>query len=52
MIEMLLILIKIVRTYDFELAVKNEVEIQPEVILRPKGGIHLIFTKRTDVSSS
>jgi cytochrome P450 len=44
-IEMVIILIKIVRTYNFELADQKKIEIQPEVILRPKGGIKIKFTK-------
>jgi cytochrome P450 len=52
MIEMLIILIKIIRTYDFELAVEKKVEIQPEVILRPKGGIRIKFNKRSKENNS
>jgi hypothetical protein len=40
-----IILIKIVRTYNFEMADQKKIEIQPEVILRPKGGIKIKFTK-------
>lgn len=41
MMQMLLILATFVRRYDFELASEDPVEIEPMMILRPKGGIEM-----------
>jgi cytochrome P450 len=45
MLQILMILSKLLRNYDFELAPGQRIEERPLIILRPKHGIRMIFTK-------
>jgi cytochrome P450 len=45
MLQMLMILSDLLRRYDFELAPGQTIEARPMVILRPKHGIRMTFTK-------
>jgi cytochrome P450 len=45
MLQMLMILSDLLRRYDFELTPGQEIEARPMVILRPKHGIRMSFTK-------
>jgi cytochrome P450 len=45
MLQVLMILNGLLRTYDFELAPGQQIEARPMVILRPKEGIRMTFTK-------
>src|ERR1700758_3199200 len=45
MLQMLMILSHLLRRYDFELAPGQTIEARPMVILRPKHGIRMTFTK-------
>ncbi|MCY7423176.1 MAG: cytochrome P450 [Chitinophagaceae bacterium] len=49
MMQMLLILTNIIRNYDIKLVPDEAVEIEPMLILRPKGGIKIKFSKRNDL---
>jgi cytochrome P450 len=48
MMQMLLILTHIVRYYDIKLVPDQPVDIEPLLILRPKGGIKIRFTRRRE----
>ncbi|HTX41188.1 MAG TPA: cytochrome P450 [Acidobacteriaceae bacterium] len=52
MLQILMILSELTRQYDFELVPGQTVEARPMVILRPKNGIRMIFTKSTEPSQS
>ena len=45
MLQILMILSVLLRKYDFQLAPGQTIEARPMVILRPKHGIRMIFTK-------
>jgi cytochrome P450 len=45
MLQILMILRDLLRTYDFQLAPGQMIEARPMVILRPKRGIRMMFTK-------
>jgi cytochrome P450 len=45
MLQILMILSELLRTYDFQLAPGQTIEARPMVILRPKHGIRMTFTK-------
>ena len=45
MLQVLMILSDLIRRYDFELAPGQTIEARPMVILRPKHGIRMTFTK-------
>jgi cytochrome P450 len=45
MLQILMILRDLLRTYDFQLAPGQMIEARPMVILRPKHGIRMLFTK-------
>ncbi len=45
MLQILMILRDLLRTYDFRLAPGQMIEARPMVILRPKHGIRMMFTK-------
>jgi cytochrome P450 len=45
MLQILMILSEVVRKYDFELAPGQTIEARPMVILRPKNGIRMSFTR-------
>jgi len=45
MLQMLMILSELLRRYDFELTPGQTIEARPMVILRPKNGIRMSFTK-------
>jgi cytochrome P450 len=45
MLQMLMILSDLLRRYDFELAPGQTIETRPMVILQPKHGIRMTFTK-------
>ncbi|HLI75400.1 MAG TPA: cytochrome P450 [Acidobacteriaceae bacterium] len=47
MLQILMILSALLRRYDFELAPGQTIEARPMVILRPKHGIRMSFTKST-----
>jgi cytochrome P450 len=47
MLQILMILSDLLRRYDFELTPGQRIEARPMVILRPKHGIRMIFTKAT-----
>ena len=51
MMQMLLILVNLVRKFDFELEPGNEVVIQPMLILRPGSGLRVRFPRLTQSSS-
>jgi cytochrome P450 len=52
MLQILMILSDLVRRYDFELVPGQTIEPRPMVILRPKHGIRMTFTKTTAPSLS
>ncbi len=45
MLQMLMILSHLLRRYDFQLVPGQTIEARPRVILQPKHGIHMTFTK-------
>jgi cytochrome P450 len=45
MLQMLMILSNLLRNYDFDLTPGQSIEARPMVILRPKNGIRMAFTK-------
>jgi cytochrome P450 len=47
MLQILMILSDLLRTYDFQLIPGQTIEARPMVILRPKHGIRMTFTKAT-----
>jgi cytochrome P450 len=47
MLQILMILSDLLRTYDFQLVPGQTIEARPMVILRPKHGIRMTFTKTT-----
>lgn len=47
-VQILLVLVEVIRRYDFELATTGEVGIKPMFILRPEGPIHLRFHPVTE----
>jgi cytochrome P450 len=52
MLQVLMILSELIRRYDFELVPGQTIEARPMVILRPKHGIRMNFTKMTEPSRS
>jgi cytochrome P450 len=46
MLQILMILSDLLRKYDFQLAPGQKIEARPMVILRPKHGIRMTFTKQ------
>jgi cytochrome P450 len=48
MLQILMILSELIRRYDFELVPGQTIEARPMVILRPKYGIRMTFTSRTE----
>ena len=52
MLQILMILSELIRRYDFELAPGQTIEARPMVILRPKHGIRMTFTKTNEFSRS
>ena len=47
MLQILMILSDLLRNYDFELTPGQTIEARPMVILRPKHGISMTFTRAT-----
>jgi hypothetical protein len=47
MLQILMILSGVLRNYDFQLIQGQTIEARPMVILRPKFGIRMAFTRRT-----
>jgi cytochrome P450 len=45
MLQILMILSAVLRRYDFELTPGQTIEARPMVILRPKHGIRMTFTR-------
>jgi cytochrome P450 len=45
MLQILMILSELLRTYDFQLSPGQTIEARPMVILRPKHGIRMSFTQ-------
>jgi len=45
MLQILMILSELLRTYDFQLSPGQVIEARPMVILRPKHGIRMSFTR-------
>jgi hypothetical protein len=43
--QILLIIVAVVRSYDFEVASDREVAIQPMMLLRPSGAVALRFRR-------
>jgi cytochrome P450 len=52
MLQILMILSKLLRTYDFQLIPGQIIEARPMVILRPKHGIRMTFTSTITQSPS
>jgi cytochrome P450 len=50
MLQILMILSELIRRYDFELLPDQTIEARPMVILRPKYGIRMTFTKAAEPS--
>lgn len=50
MLQILMILSELIRRYDFELVPGQTIEPRPMVILRPKHGIRMTFTKTAETS--
>ena len=50
MLQMLIILGAILRRYDFELAPDQAVSARPMIILRPRNGIRMSFSRRSELS--
>lgn len=50
MLQMLIILGVILRRYNFELAPNQDVSARPMIILRPKNGIQMNFSRRNELS--
>jgi len=51
MLQMLMILSDLLRNYDFQISPGQTIEAQAMVILRPRNGIRMTFTKRSSDSS-
>lgn len=52
MLQILMILSELIRRYEFELVPGQTIEPRPMVILRPKSGIRMTFTKTSEPSLS
>jgi hypothetical protein len=50
MLQILMILRDVLKTYDFQMAPGQLIEARPMVILRPKHGIRMNFTEATTPS--
>jgi hypothetical protein len=51
MLQILMILSELLRTYDFQLTPGQTIEACPMVILRPKRGIRMTFTQAIALDS-
>jgi cytochrome P450 len=52
MLQILMILSDLLRRYDFELTPGQTIEARPMVILRPKHGIRMTFTRTAGAEQS
>ena len=52
MLQILMILSELLRRYDLQLAPGQTIEARPMVILRPKHGIRMTFTRKSDFAHS